>query len=182
MALYKSPVIGEREDLLSVLRDLRPYYFSLLVAQLAVWVVVVFLSERSGCIDEDIAGCAVTIGLKMSGLVPLSLITSVIFVDAGRYLMVLLRNSRERLITRAKMEANAEGRAEGKVEGRAEGRAEGKVEGRAEGRAEGKVEGKAEGANEMHDKWSAWNVRRIEHERRGEPFDVPPPSPEDCGR
>ena len=78
--------------------------------------------------------------------------------------MVLLRNSRERLITRAKMEANAEGRAEGKVEG--------KVEGRAEGRAEG--------ANEMHDKWSAWNVRRIEHERRGEPFDVPPPSPEDC--
>ena len=93
MALYESPVIGEREDLLSVLRDLRPYYFSLLVAQLAVWVVVVFLSERSGCIDEDIAGCAVTIGLKMSGLVPLSLITSVIFVDAGRYLMVLLRNS-----------------------------------------------------------------------------------------
>ena len=72
--------------------------------------------------------------------------------------MVLLRNSRERLITRAKMEANAEGRAEGKVEG------------------------KVEGANEMHDKWSAWNLRRIEHERRGEPFDVPPPSPEDCGR
>ncbi|MDE2686492.1 MAG: hypothetical protein OXI16_03200 [Chloroflexota bacterium] len=68
--------------------------------------------------------------------------------------MVLLRNSRERLITRAKIEANAEGKAEGK----------------------------AEGANEMHAKWSAWNVRRIEHERRGEPFDVPPPSPEDCDR
>lgn len=150
MALYESPRIGEREDLLSVLRDLRPYYFSLLVVQLAVWGVVVFLSERSVCINEDIAGCTVTIGLKMSGLVPLSLITSVILVDAGRYLMVLLRNSRERLITRAKIEANAEG--------------------------------KAEGANEMHAKWSAWNVRRIEHERRGEPFDVPPPSPEDCDR
>lgn len=152
MALYESPIMGEREDFLSVLRDLLPYYFSLLVVQLAVWGVVVFLSERSGCIDEGIAGCAVTIGLKMSGLVPLSLITSVILVDAGRYLMVLLRNSRERLITRAKIEANAEGKAEGIVEG----------------------------ANEMNAKWSAWNARRIEHERRGEPFGEPPPSPEDC--
>ena len=154
MANEAGPIIGEREDILSILRDLRPYYFSLLVAQLAVWGVVVFLSERSGCIDEGIASCAVTIGLKISGLVPLSLITSVILVDAGRYLMVLLRNSRERLITRAKVE----------------------------GVAQGKAEGETIGANKMHAKWSEWNARRIEHERRGEPFDEPPPSRDDCNR
>ena len=150
MANEAGPIIGEREDILSILRDLRPYYFSLLVAQLAVWGVVVFLSERSGCIDEGIASCAVTIGLKISGLVPLSLITSVILIDAGRYLMVLLRNSRERLITRAKIE--------------------------------GVAEGETIGANKMHAKWSEWNARRIEHERRGEPFDESPPSRDDCNR
>lgn len=61
--------------------------------------------------------------------------------------MVLLRNSRERLITRAK------------------------IEGVAQGKAEGKAEGGVEGANEMNAKWSEWNARRIEHERKGEPFD-----------
>lgn len=61
MAHDEVPVIGEREDMLSVLRDLLPYYFSLLVAQLSVWGVVVFLSERSDCMDEGIAICAVTI-------------------------------------------------------------------------------------------------------------------------
>ena len=64
--------------------------------------------------------------------------------------MVLLRNSRERLITRAKIE--------------------------------GVAEGETIGANKMHAKWSEWNARRIEHERRGEPFDEPPPSPDDCNR
>ena len=61
--------------------------------------------------------------------------------------MVLLRSSREKLIARA----------------------------RAKAEAEGKAEGRAEGANRMYAKWSAWNARRIEHERNGEPFDEPPP-------
>lgn len=67
--------------------------------------------------------------------------------------MVLLRSSREKLIARA----------------------------RAKAEAEGKAEGRAEGANRMYAKWSAWNARRIEHERNGEPFDEPPPAPYDIG-
>ena len=57
--------------------------------------------------------------------------------------MVLLRHPKERLITRAKIEGFREGYAEGKTES----------------------------ARKMHAKWSEWFARRIEHERRGEPFD-----------
>ena len=145
----------EREDILSILREFRPYYFWILIVQIAVWGIVVFLSERGDCAEIEHSGCAVTIGLKMSGLVPLWLITSVVLVDIGRYLMVLLRSSREKLISRARARAKAEGRAEGKAEGR------------------------TEGASKMYAKWSAWNARRIEHECNGEPFDEPPPSPDE---
>ena len=141
----------DREDMLSILRDLRPYYFWILIVQIAIWSVVVFLSERSNCAEVGTSGCVVTMGLKMSGLVPLMLLVSVILVDTGRYLMVLLRNSRERLITQARKKA----------------------------KAEGKAEGEAIGASKVHTKWGEWNTRRIEHERRGEPFDEPPPSLDD---
>lgn len=150
----------EREDMLSILREFRPYYFWILTVQIVVWGVVVFLSERGNCAELGLAGCAVAIGLKMSGLVPLMLFTSVILVDLGRYLMVLLRSSREKIIAKAKARAEAEGRAAG----------------RAEGRAAGRAAGRAEGANKMYAEWSAWNARRIEHERNGEPFDEPPPA------
>ena len=39
---------------------------------------------------------------------------------------------------------------------------------RAEGREEGRAEERAA--------WTAWNARRIQAEKRGEPFDEPPPS------
>ena len=69
--------------------------------------------------------------------------------------MVLLRSSREKMIARARARAEAEGRAEGEAIGR------------------------IEGANKMYAKWSAWNARRLAHERKGEPFDEPPPAPGD---
>lgn len=61
----------EREDMLSILREFRPYYFWMLIVQIVVWGVVVFLSERGNCTDVGLSGCAVAIGLKMSELVPL---------------------------------------------------------------------------------------------------------------
>ena len=145
----------EREDMLSILRELRPYYFWILIAQIAVWSVVVFLSERDNCAEVGLSGCAVMMGLKVSGLVPLMLLTSVILVDVGRYFMVFLRHPREKELARARAKA------------------------RAEGRAEGRTEGQARGADKMYVKWSAWNSRRIEAERRGEPFNEPPPVPDD---
>ncbi len=162
----------DREDMLSILRNLRPYYFWILIAQVAIWGVVVFLSEEGNCADAGYSGCAVTMGLKMSGLVPLMLLVSVLLVDIWRYLMVLLRHPREREIARARNIAKAEGKAEGI--------AEGIVEGIAKGKSEGEAIGRSVGANNVHAKWSEWNARRIEHDRKGEPFDEPPPSLADC--
>lgn len=71
--------------------------------------------------------------------------------------MVLLRSSRERVMARAIAKAKAEAGAKA--------------------RAEGMAEGKAEGANMMYAQWSEWNARRVEADRRGEPFDEPPPTP-----
>ena len=140
---------NEREDILSILRELRPFYFWILIAQIALWGTFIVLAERDNCTIAGFSNCVVNIGLKISGLVPLWLLTSVVLVDIGRFLMVLLPDLRGRI--------------------------------RARARAEGKAEGKAEGEVQMHDKWSKWNARRIEAERRGEPFDEPPPEPEDSG-
>lgn len=147
----------ERDDMLSILRELRPFYFWILIAQVAIWGILVFFSERGNCADAGYSGCVVTMGLKMSGLVPLWLLTSVVLVDVGRYFMVLLRSSRERVMARAIAKAKAEAGAKA--------------------RAEGMAEGKAEGANMMYAQWSEWNARRVEADRRGEPFDEPPPTP-----
>ena len=40
----------------------------------------------------------------------------------------------------------------------------------------GLVKGRAEGREEERAAWTAWNHRRIEAEKRGEPFHEPPPS------
>ena len=179
----------EREDMLSVLREFRPYYFWILIVQIVVWGVVVFLSERGNCTEVGPAGCAVAMGLKMSGLVPLMLLTSVILVDIGRYFMVFLRHPREKEIARARAQAEkeiararAQAYAEGKAQGLAEGRAQAKsskAQDEVISRGQRGAEERVNGAWEVHLKWSVWNARRIEHERRGEPFDEPPPALDD---
>ena len=40
-------------------------------------------------------------------------------------------------------------------------------------------EGLKEGAQKNQQKWEAWNQLRLEAKKRGEPFDVPPPTLED---
>ena len=40
----------------------------------------------------------------------------------------------------------------------------------------GKAEGRQEGRQEERQEWDTWNTRRIQAERRGQPFDEPPPS------
>ena len=53
-----------------------------------------------------------------------------------------------------------------------EAAAEARVEARAEGIEEGRKEGKAELAQKV----IAWNIRRLEAERKNEPFNEPPPT------
>ena len=58
---------------------------------------------------------------------------------------------------------------------REEGRKLGREEGRKEGREERIEEGKAIGEKREHQRWVAWNHRRLEAEAKGETFTEPPP-------
>ena len=140
----------EREDLLSILREHRPYYFWVLVAQMAVsgaaiaWWEVVYGGHASG------VGAAIAVALKMSALIPLWGVTTVIIVDLGRRVMVLLPDGRAKIMAKAR------------------------AEGEARGEARGRAEGRAESAHKLA-AWADWYARWEEAKAKGEPFDEPPP-------
>ena len=138
----------EREDILGILRRYRPWYFLLLVLQIVGWGAVVVCAGNAECLFNGPAVRLKTIGTDMSGLVALWLLMSIILVDLGGYLVVLLPNYRKRVEDKAQAKGMAKGMAEGRAKGMAEGIAEGRAKGIAEGRAKGIAEGKAEGVAE----------------------------------
>ena len=87
----------EREDLLSILREHRPYYFWVLVAQMVVsgaaiaWWEVVYGGHASA------VGAAIAVALKMSALIPLWGVMAVIVVDIRRRIVVLLPDGRAKI-------------------------------------------------------------------------------------
>ena len=135
----------EREDILGILRRYRPWYFLLLVLQIVGWGAVVVCAGNAECLFSGPAVRLKTIGTDMSGLVALWLLTSIILVDLGGYLMVLLPNNRKKLEDRAIAKGMAAGIAEGIAKGKAEGKVAGIAEGKAQGMAQGIAEGKAQG-------------------------------------
>ena len=145
----------EREDILGILRRYRPWYFLLLVLQIVGWGAVVVCAGNAECLFNGPAVRLKTIGTDMSGLVALWLLTSIILVDLGGYLVVLLPNYRKRVEDRAQAKGMAKGMAEGRAKGIAEGRAKGIAEGKAEGVAEGKAEGVAEGRAQERERSNA---------------------------
>ena len=169
----------EREDILSILREHRPYYFWALVTQILASGAAITWWEVVWGGHANALGCGIAVALKMSALIPLWLVTTILIVDAGRRIVVLLPDGRKKLRAKAKAEGRSEGRSEGLAEGVAIGRAEGVEEGVAIGRAEGMAEGRADGVSlgtrRTNSAWRQWNTRRLEFEARGEPFDEPPP-------
>ena len=136
----------EREDLLSILREHRPYYFWVLVAQMLAsgaaiaWWEVVYGGHASAI------GVAIAVGLKMSALIPLWGLITVIVVDIRRRIVVLLPDGRAKIMAK----------------------------GEARGREKGRAEGKAENERELAD-WANWYARWKACQDKGEPFDEPPP-------
>lgn len=149
----------EREDILSILREHRPYYFWALVTQILASGAAITWWEAAWGGHANALGCGIAVALKMSALIPLWLVTTILIVDAGRRIVVLLPDGRKKLRAKA----------------RAEGRSEGLAEGVGIGRAEGVEEGVAIGTTRTNSVWRQWNTRRLEFEARGEPFDEPPP-------
>ncbi len=140
----------EREDMLSILRKYRPIYFAVFIVQVIVWCVIIsWWESTAGEHTGDALGTVIAIGLKMAPLTGLSIISTIVIVDIGRYLVVLLPTPsiRRRIIEKAKAEGHAAGIAAGEAAGKA-----------------------AERRN-----WVSWNERRKEAEAQGLPFDEPPP-------
>lgn len=142
---------NEREDILSILREHRPYYFWALVTQILASGAAITWWEMAWGGHANALGCGIAVALKMSALIPLWLVTTILIVDAGRRIVVLLPDGRKKV------------------------RAAAKAEGVAIGRAEGVEEGVAIGTTRTNSVWRQWNARRLEFEARGEPFDEPPP-------
>lgn len=94
--------------MLSILREHRPYYFWVLVAQMVVsgaaiaWWEVVFGGHANA------VGTAIAVALKMSALIPLWGVMAVIIVDSGRRVMVLLPDGRAKIRAEGRAEAHAD--------------------------------------------------------------------------
>lgn len=98
----------EREDLLGILRKYRPIYFAVFIAQVTAWCIAVSWWEVTSGGHASGLGSVIAIGLKMAPLSGLSIFTTIVTVDIGRYLVVFLPTPNVR--RRIREEARAEER------------------------------------------------------------------------
>ena len=102
---------NEREDILSILREHRPYYFWALVTQILASGAAITWWEVAWGGHANALGCGIAVALKMSALIPLWLVTTILIVDAGRRIVVLLPDGRKKLRAKARAEGVAIGTA-----------------------------------------------------------------------
>ena len=169
---------------LSISRELLPWAVWIICLLTIIWTALTAWGEVSSRRHADILDTALAVGSNAADSVPLIIIYSIMGVMVGNFIlgggiMIMARATKDYLygkIERQRERLREEGRTEGRDEGRTEGRDEGRAEGRNEGRAEGRDEGRAEGRESLAAEIESWNRRRLEAERRGQPFDEPPPS------
>ena len=88
------------------------------------------------------------------------------------YLYDKVERQRERLRQEGREQGIEQGIERGREQGIEQGREQGIEQGIEQGREQGIEQGRATLAAEVAD----WNERRLDAEKRGEPFDEPPPS------
>ena len=151
---------GHESWLSSLARIYGPWHLGITAIQGIAWAAFVYWNESGK--HAYWADTAQVVGEKTWAALPALFITAaiilVIIQKGGRMVLTFVDERRKRI-----EKAQAEARAEGREEGRAEGRAEVLAEVR-------------EAQEEAYAKWTDWNRRREEAERRGERFDEPPPS------
>ena len=121
---------------------------------------------------------------KGASAVPLIVISAMFTVTAldttGGGIMVtyrwlsnkILKPQEERIRAKAQKEVQEEAKARGLAQGIAQGLAQGLEQGLEQGIAQGQKEGR----EQVQHRWEDWFRRREEAERKGEPFDEPPPT------
>ena len=139
---------GHESWLSSLARIYGPWHLGITAIQGIVWAAFVYWNESGK--HAYWADMAQVVGEKTWAALPAFFITSaiilVIIQKGGRMVLTFVDERRKRI---------EKARAEGREEGRAEVR---------------------EALEEAYAKWTEWNRRREESERRGERFDEPPPS------
>ena len=162
---------GESRSLyspLSISRELLPWSVWVICLLTVIWTALTAWGEVSSRRHADILDTSLAVGSNTADSVPLIIIYSILGVMVGSFILgggivIMARATRDYLYD--KIERQREKLRE-------EGRKEGLEEGREEGRNEGLEVGREALAAEIE----AWNRRRLEAERRGEPFHEPPPS------
>ena len=156
-----------------IFQRLRWVYLSVFGIQVIPMSAIIVWRESENGGHSNFFDLLIASALKIDDICYLSLITSVIIVDIGRYLVgILLEAPQDRAYER------------GLSQGREQGVAEGREQGVAEGREQGVAEGREQGAAEERQRWLDYDARMRDYNRRfkdarerDEPFDEPPPDP-----
>ena len=143
--------MGQRLD------RLRPIYIGVFLAQVIAMGAVITWREWATGGHTNPYDLLIAVILKMDDVAYLAVITSILIVDFGRYLVGLL-------IKAPQDRAYEQGLGQGKVQG--------------------KAEGKAEGIAQERERWidydrrmQEWGRKMKESQENDEPFDEPPPKP-----
>ena len=124
---------------------------------------------------DSISETAIAVANRSAPATPLiilfSMFIATVLDSVGGLLVVTYRYLSDKFLEPQREKIRAKARAEARAEGKAAGLAEGKAAGLAAGRAAGLAAGRAEERR----MWEDWFRRREEAEKKGEPFDEPPP-------
>ena len=137
---------------LSISRDLLPWAVWVICLLTIIWTGLTAWGEVSSRRHADVLDTSLTVGSNAADSVPLIIVYSILSVMVGNFIsgggiMIMARATRDYLYDKIARQ-------------------------RERLREEGREEGREALASEIE----AWNRRRLKAERRGEPFDEPPPS------
>ena len=137
---------------LSISRELLPWSVWVICLLTVIWTALTAWGEVSSRRHADILDTSLAVGSNAADSVPLIIVYSILVVMIGNFIsgggiMIMARATKDYLYNKIERQ-------------------------REKFREEGREEGREALAAEIE----AWNRRRLEAERRGEPFDEPPPS------
>ena len=141
---------------LSISRELLPWSVWVICLLTVIWTALTAWEEVSSRRHADILDTSLAVGSNAADSVPLIIIYSILGVMVGNFIlgggiMIMARATRDYLYDKIERQ-------------------------REKLREEGRKEGLEVGREALAAEIEAWNRRRLEAERRGEPFHEPPPS------
>lgn len=145
-----------RENPLSVAAKWLPWCIGLILAITVGWTAFVVWYEVSSGEHESLAETTIIVATKTAAVSPAIVIYAIlmtVLMDLMEGVAVVTKRYLTNRFVKPLIERH-------------------KAEGRQKGREEGRKEGRREVLEEIHN----WNLRRLEAEKKGEPFREPPPS------